>query len=91
MTIEDILKAYKDHGFDANQDFPGNVRWEELYTALPKGTKVILTVRDNEEVWFRKRIHFKHSFLVLSLFNGRKIKPNHNITKFQDTVKMVGE
>ena len=57
LTIEDILKAYEDHGFDANQDWPGNVRWEELYNASPKGTKVILTVRDNEEVWHRNRIH----------------------------------
>jgi len=26
--------------------------WEELYRAMPKGTKVILTVRDSDEVWF---------------------------------------
>ena len=64
--LDATVKAYKDHGFDANQDFPGNVRWEELYNALPKGTKVILTVRDDEKVWFRKSIHFKHSFLVFS-------------------------
>ena len=57
LTIQDILRAYKDHGFDANQDFPGNVRWEELYNASPKGTKVILTVRDNEDVWLRNSIH----------------------------------
>ena len=64
LTIEDILKAYEDHGFDANQDWPGNVRWEELYNASPKGTKVILTVRDNEEIWLRNRIHF---FLAFNL------------------------
>ena len=58
LTIEDVIKAYKDYGFDANQDFPGNLRWEELFDALPKGTKVILTVRDNEEVWQRNRIYF---------------------------------
>ena len=56
LTIEDILKMYEDHGFDANQDWPGNVRWEELYDASPKGTKVILTVRDHEEVWYRKAL-----------------------------------
>ena len=54
LTIEDILKAYEENGFDANQDGLGNARWEELYDASPKGTKVILTVRDNEEVWHRK-------------------------------------
>ena len=56
VTIEDILKIYEDHGFDANQDWPGNVRWEELYNASPKGTKVILTVRDDEYVWHRNAL-----------------------------------
>ena len=56
LTIEDILKAYEDNGFDANQDWPGNIRWEELYNASPKGTKVILTVRDNEDVWHRNAL-----------------------------------
>ena len=69
LSIKDILKAYEDHGFDANQDWPGNVRWEELYNASPKGTKVILTVRDNEEIWLRNRIHFFLSF-NLSFLNA---------------------
>ena len=75
LTIEDILKAYEDHGFDANQDWPWNVRWEELYNASPKGTKVILTVRDNEEVWLRDRIHFLQA-KGLSIFecNDKKFK-----------------
>ena len=30
----------KEHGFDANQDIPGNMLWEELYAASPKGQKV---------------------------------------------------
>ena len=53
IGIEDVLKAYEYHGFDANQDVPGNIFWEELYRVSPKGTKVILTVRDNEDVWQR--------------------------------------
>ena len=53
IGIEQVIKAYEDHGFDANQDTPGNVYWEELYNASPKGTKVILTVRDSDEVWQR--------------------------------------
>ena len=40
IGIEKVIKAYEDHGFDANQDTPGNVYWEELYNASPKGTKV---------------------------------------------------
>ena len=87
LTIEDILKAYKDNGFDANQDFPGNVRWEELYNASPKGTKVILTVRDNDEVWHRIALlsifktikaysdeKFLMSFTLLSVFYLQTLK-----------------
>ena len=33
IGIEKVIKAYEDHGFDANQDTPGNVYWEELYNA----------------------------------------------------------
>ena len=71
LTIEDILKIYEDHGFDANQDWPGNVRWEELYDASPKGTKVILTVRDHEEVWYRKAL--------LNILGFNLIKDNSSI------------
>ena len=39
-SINDVLDAYKKHGFDSNQDLPGNIHWEELYRAMPKDTKV---------------------------------------------------
>lgn len=52
-SITDVLDAYKKHGFDSNQDLPGNIHWEELYRAMPKDTKVILTVRDNVDQWWR--------------------------------------
>ena len=52
-TIEKVLAAYDEHGFDANQDLPGNMLWEELYDASPKGTKVILTVRESDERWWK--------------------------------------
>ena len=57
-TIEDVLAAYEQHGFDANQDLPGNWLWEELYTASPKGTKVILTVRESDERWWKSWCDF---------------------------------
>ena len=74
LTIEDILKMYEDHGFDANQDWPGNARWEELYDASPKGTKVILTVRDHEDVWYRK--------VLLNILGFNLIKAYSNIDCF---------
>ena len=39
-SIESVLQKYDQLGFDANQDLPGNVLWEEMYQASPKGTKV---------------------------------------------------
>ena len=51
ISINKVLQAYDDYEFDANQDIPGNACWEELYHASPKGTKVILTIRDSDEVW----------------------------------------
>lgn len=50
--IEDVLAEYERHGFDANQDMPSNFCWEAMFNALSKDTKVILTVRDNEDKWF---------------------------------------
>ena len=52
-TIEAVLEEYEKHGFDANQDLPGNLKWEELYNGSPKGTKVILTVRDSDDIWWK--------------------------------------
>jgi len=39
-SIESVLEDYEKYGFDANQDLPGNLKWEELFKASPKGTKV---------------------------------------------------
>ena len=44
--------------FDTNQDSPGNFHWEALYKALPAGTKVILTVRDNDEQWYKSWLNY---------------------------------
>ena len=60
-TIEEVIAEYERLGFDANQDFPGNFLWEELYTALSKkdkNIKVILTVRDNDQVWWNSWCNF---------------------------------
>jgi len=36
---------------------PGNFLWEDLYTASPNA-KVILTVRDNDKVWWKSLSSF---------------------------------
>ena len=51
-SIDDVLAKYENFGFDSNQDIPGNYLWEDLYRAMPKDTKVILTVRDSDAVWW---------------------------------------
>ena len=58
-TIEDVVAEYDRLGFDTNQDGPGNLHWEALYDASPPGTKVILTVRDNEDQWFKSWLKFQ--------------------------------
>ena len=50
VKIEKVISEYKIHGFDVNQDLPGNIHWQDLYKASPQGTKVILTVRDSGKV-----------------------------------------
>lgn len=37
IEIGEVLKSYDELGFDANQDYPGNFLWEELYLASSKG------------------------------------------------------
>ena len=56
-SIDEVVERYKQHGFDANQDSPSNFLWHELHTACPSA-KVILTVRDNEEIWWRSWSRF---------------------------------
>ena len=46
-SIHQVLGAYKQHGFDSNNDLPGNMLWEELYDASPKGTKVLIDISKN--------------------------------------------
>ena len=31
VGIENVLATYEEHGFDCNQDIPGNILWEDLY------------------------------------------------------------
>ena len=54
-SIDDVIAAYDKNGFDASQDIPGSLLWEDLYRALIRGNKnikVILTVRDSDEAWW---------------------------------------
>ena len=52
-----IKEEYKNYGFQANQDFPGNFLWKDLYNASPNA-KVILTVRDSEIQWKNSWLKF---------------------------------
>ena len=53
-----VKETFQEHGFNVNQDFPGNFLWEELYRASPKDQKVILTVRDSDEKWWNSWCRF---------------------------------
>jgi len=60
VGIDAVIEEYHRHGFDVNQDIPGNVYWEELYKASSKleKTKVILTVRDSPSAWWTSYANF---------------------------------
>ena len=73
-SIEKVLATYDQHGFDANQDIPGNMLWEELYEASPKGTKVILTIRESDEIWWKSWCGFMlQGSLKIIAFNRLKV------------------
>ena len=56
-SIEEVIAEYNQHGYQANQDMPGNMYWEDLYNASPDA-KVILTVRDSEHAWWNSWYKF---------------------------------
>ena len=57
VAIEQVIEEYTSRGYTVNQDHPGNIYWEELFRASPNA-KVILTVRDNVDVWNRSLVRF---------------------------------
>ena len=65
VPIVEVIEEYTKLGFQANQDFPGNVYWEELFNASPNA-KVILTVRDNADVWNRSFLSFLRQVIFIS-------------------------
>lgn len=56
-TLHDVIQHYDSLGYDSCNDFPGNAYWEEFYKSI-EGAKVILTVRDNEDVWTDSYLKF---------------------------------
>ena len=48
---------YKKYGYQANQDQPGNLLFDHLFRGSPNA-KVILTVRDSDEIWLSSFIRF---------------------------------
>ena len=60
LIIGSYLKSQDIHrksGFTATQDLPASAYWEELFHASPN-SKVILTIRDNDDIWFKSWMKF---------------------------------
>jgi len=57
-SIYKVIEEYQKHGFQANQDVPGNAYWEELFHASPN-SKVIVTIRDSPKDWVRSVTNFQ--------------------------------
>ena len=57
---------------------PGNLYWKDLHDAI-EGSKVILTIRDNEHVWCKSWMPFivkelnKHGIFRLDIFHSRDL------------------
>ena len=60
ISINKVVKAYDDYDFDANQDVPGNVCWEELYNASPKEGCI-----PKGFLYSRVRIFYRMNLMVL--------------------------
>jgi len=56
-TIHSVLAEYERNGYEATQDLPANLYWEDLYENV-KDAKVILTVRDSDEQWYNSWMNF---------------------------------
>jgi len=60
ISINKVVQAYDDYDFDANQDVPGNVCWEELYNASPKAGCI-----PRDFLYSRVRIFYRMNLMVL--------------------------
>jgi len=61
--FEPVLECYKRHRVDSFSDLPGNYFWEEFFERCPN-SKVILTVRDNQHVWFESYRNFLENWHI---------------------------
>ena len=58
IPLDDVIRKYDEHGINATSDLPFNGLAVNGYDRI-KGCKIILTVRDNEDVWLNSyRRHF---------------------------------
>ena len=78
VPIVEVIEEYTKLGFQANQDFPGNVYWEELFNASPNA-KVILTVRDNADVWNKSFLSFLRQVIFISKIDYLLIEKEYNL------------
>jgi len=61
-TINSVLAEYERNGYEATQDLPANLYWEDLYNNV-KDAKVILTVRDSDEQWYNSWMNFNRAYI----------------------------
>mmetsp|Transcript_56815 Transcript_56815/g.124256 ORF Transcript_56815/g.124256 Transcript_56815/m.124256 type:complete len:354 (-) Transcript_56815:84-1145(-) len=67
--LEPALETLLEQGYDATLDVPTVYGWEDLASRYPE-SKVILTVRDSPEKWYKSfasKLHFPTGFIEFSM------------------------
>lgn len=101
ITIEEVANHYDEHNVDVIVDYPCMFFWKQFTKIWPQA-KVILTVRDNTEIWWTSAKQFFHNvnqwnyikygwFLVFFSPTGWKTRRDMSLPSFNmvhGTIKM---
>ena len=68
------LTFYKEFALIVTIFSPGNLEWETLFKAIPDA-KVILTVRDNEDSWYKSWVKYAISQVNKNGWMTRRLAP----------------
>jgi len=71
--FDSICKKVEKMGGESCSDLPWNLYWEEFFNKYPD-SKVILTVRDSDEVWYRSFRNYLESMQSTGILAGSDVQ-----------------